>query len=314
MAYEIPAIKYTGSIREVTLGTGPKAVTVGGATSYPFHLFEGSMPHPPRIAMDVPDHAPEEWPDAVLEPFRDVLDDPAAWARKNVESYGAELIALQMTSIDPNGLDRSAREAADIAKKVIDAVEVPVILWGVGSHEKDTEFLRLVAEECEGKNIALGPVEEADYRQIGAGALAYHHLVVASSPIDVNLAKQLNILLGNLGVPADTILVDPTTGPLGYGLEYTYSVMERDRMAALVQEDDKLQHPIICNVGIEVWKTKEAKISAEDEPAMGDAGRRAILMECITAMSLLVAGADILILRHPESVKLVKGMIDKLMG
>ncbi len=313
MAYDIPKINYTGAIREVTLGDGPKALTVGGATAYPFHLFEGAMPHRPRIAMDVPDHAPEEWPEAALEPFRDVLDDPAAWARKNVETYGAELIALQVTSIDPNGMDRSARDAADVAKKVIAAVDVPVILWGVASHEKDTEFLRIMAEECEGKNLALGPVEEGDYRQIGAGALAYRHLVVASSPIDVNLAKQLNILLGNLGVPAEKILMDPTTGPLGYGLEYTYSVMERDRMAALVQEDDKLQHPVICNVGLEVWKVKEAKISPEEEPAMGDAKRRGILMEAVTAMSLLVAGADVLILRHPESAKLVKGMIDNLM-
>ena len=139
-------------------------------------------------------------------------------------------------------------------------------------------------------------------------------MVIASSPIDVNLAKQLNILLGNLGVPNDKILVDPTTGPLGYGLEYTYSVMERDRMAALTQEDEKLQYPLICNVGGEVWKTKEAKTAAGDDPKMGDAARRGILMESVTAMSLLLAGADILIMRHPESVTLIKKMIRGLMG
>ena len=126
-----------------------------------------------------------------------------------MSEYGAEMIALQLTSIDPNGMNRPAREAADIAKKVIAAVDVPVILWGVGNHEKDTEVLRIIAEECEGKNLALGPVEEGDYKQIGAGALAYKHVVIASSPIDVNLAKQLNILLGNLGVPADKILDRP---------------------------------------------------------------------------------------------------------
>jgi len=286
---------------------------VGGATAYPFHLFEGAMPHPPKIAMEVLDHKPEDWAAASIEPFADVLDDPAAWAQKNVREFGADMIALQLASIDPNGMNRPAREAADIAKKVIAAVDVPVVLWGVASHEKDTEVLRIIAEECDGKNLALGPVEEGDYKQIGAGALAYKHVVIASSPIDVNLAKQLNILLGNLGVPADKILVDPTTGPLGYGLEYTYSVMERDRMAALTQEDEKLQYPIICNVGTEVWKTKEAKISSADEPKLGEAKERGILMECVTAMSLLLAGSDILIMRHPESVKLIRKMIKNLM-
>lgn len=313
MAFEAPKINYAGKIREITLGAGPKAVTVGGATSYPFHLFEGAMPHPPRIAMEVPDYKPEDWAEAATAPFADVLDDPAAWAKKNVTEYGADMIALQMASIDPNGINRPAREAADIAKKVIAAVDVPVILWGVGNHEKDTEVLRILAEECEGKNLAMGPVEEGDYKQIGAGALAYKHVAIASSPIDVNLAKQLNILLGNLGVPADKLLVDPTTGPLGYGLEYTYSVMERDRMAALTQEDEKLQYPLICNVGSEVWKTKEAKMSASDDPKLGDAKERGILLECITAMSLLIAGADVLILRHPESVKLIRKMIKNLM-
>ncbi|MBP7738733.1 MAG: acetyl-CoA decarbonylase/synthase complex subunit delta [Spirochaetes bacterium] len=314
MAFDIPKINYSGKIREITLGTGVKSVTVGGATSYPFHLFEGTMPHPPRIAMDVFDHRPEEWPEAAVEPFADVLDDPAAWAKKNVAEYGADMIALQLTSIDPNGMNRAAREAADIAKKVIAAVEVPVILWGVSNHEKDTEVLRILAEECDGKNLSMGPVEEGDYKQIGAGALAYKHVAVASSPIDVNLAKQLNILLGNLGVPADKILVDPTTGALGYGLEYTYSVMERDRMAALTQEDEKLQYPLVCNVGIEVWKTKEAKTAEADDPKLGNAKERGILMECVTATSLLLAGADILILRHPESVKQMKKMIQSLMG
>ena len=313
MAFEIPKVKYTGKIREITLGAGPKAVTVGGATAYPFHLFEGAMPRRPAIAMEVPDQKPEDWAAAAIQPFADVLGDPAAWAKKNVSEYGADMICLQMGSIDPNGANRPAREAADVAKNVIAAVDVPVILWGSANHEKDTEVLRLIAEENEGKNLAMGPVEEGDYKQIGAGALAYKHTVIASSPIDVNLAKQLNILLGNLGVPAERILVDPTTGALGYGLEYTYSVMERDRMAALTQEDEKLQHPIICNIGTEVWKTKEAKMSEADDPKLGDATKRGILMECVTAMTMLVAGADILILRHPESVKLVRKMIANLM-
>jgi acetyl-CoA decarbonylase/synthase complex subunit delta len=309
MAFEAPKIDYTGKIKEITLGSGDKAVKVGGSTSYPFYLFEGQMPNPPRIAMEVFDYEPDDWAEAAVEPFKDVIGDPVAWAKKNIKEYGAEMIALQLRSIDPNGLNRSAQEAADIAKKVIDAVDVPVILWGVANHEKDTEVLRLISESCDGKNLALGPVEEEDYKQIGAGAIAYKHTVIASTPIDINLAKQLNILLDNLGVPPGKTIVDPTTGALGYGLEYTYSVMERDRMAALTQQDEKLQYPLICNVGYEVWKTKEAKMKTGEDPKLGDSKKRGIIMECVTAMSLLLAGADILIMRHPESIMLIRKMI-----
>ncbi|MBW1742654.1 MAG: hypothetical protein JRJ47_04390, partial [Deltaproteobacteria bacterium] len=133
-------------------------------------------------------------------------------------------------------------------------------------------------------------------------------------PIDINLAKQLNILLGNLGVPDERILVDPTVASLGYGLEYCYSVMERDRMAALTQEDERLQFPILCNIGKEVWKIKEAKISQDEAPLLGDPPRRGILLEAMTAVILLLAGGDILIMRHPDAVQLVRGFINDLMG
>ena len=312
MAFEIPKTIYTGKIKEVTLGKGPKAVTLGGESSYPFHLFEGEMPHPPRIAMEVYDSPPEEWPEAALEPFKDVVNDPAAWAKKCVEAYGAELIALQLVSTDPNGLNRSSDEAAQTTKRVAAAVDVPVIVWGSGSTDKDAEVLRKIAETCDGMNLIIGPVVEGNYKQVGAGAIAYKHTAVASSPIDINLAKQLNILLGNLGVPDGQILVDPTTGALGYGLEYTYSVMERDRMAALTQQDERLQFPILCNLAKEVWKTKEAKLNAEEAPLLGNAKKRGILMEAVTAMSLLLAGADILVMRHPEAIKLIREMIAEL--
>lgn len=308
MAFAIPAVSYTGKIKEVVLGKGPKAVTVGGETSYPFHLFEGEAPHPPRIAIEVYDATPDDWADAALEPYKDVLSDPVAWAKKAVQSYGAELIALQLVSTDPNGLNRSSDEAAATAKKVASAVDVPVIICGSGSADKDAEVLRRVTEVCEGMNLVIGPVVEGNYKQVGAGAIAYKHTVAACSPIDINLAKQLNILLGNLGVPDGQILVDPTTGGLGYGIEYTYSVMERDRMAALTQQDERLQFPIICNMAKEVWKTKEAKAKAEDAPTFGDARKRGILMEAVTAVTLLLAGADVLVMRHPEAIKLVREM------
>jgi len=311
MAFEIPKTKYTGKIREITLGEGDKAITVGGETSYPFYLFEGEMPHLPRIATEVWDCSPKEWPEAALEPFAGVTDDPVAWAKKCITDYGAEMIALQLISTDPNGLDRGADEATEVVKKVADAIDVPLIVWGTGNEEKDTEVLRKVAEVCQGKNLIIGPVEEKDHKKIGASAIGYHHTVIASTPIDINLAKQLNILLGNLGVPDEQIIMDPTVSGIGYGIEYAYSVMERMRMAGLTQEDEKLQFPIICNLASEVWKTKELHL-ADDELNMGNAKKRGILMEAMSAMVLLLAGADVIIMRHPEAIKLVREMIAEL--
>ena len=310
---DIPKVNYTGKIKEVAVGKGDKKATVGGETMYPFHLFEGQMPHPPKIAMEVYDAPPEDWPEAALEPFKDVVQDPVAWAKKCVSAYGAEMICLQLASTDPNGMNRPAEQAAAVAQKVSAAIDVPLIVWGCANDEKDADTLRRVAELCADRNLVIGPVGEKNYKQIGAGAIAYKHILAASSPIDVNLAKQLNVLLGNLGVPDGQILVDPTTGGLGYGIEYTYSVMERDRMAALTQQDERLQFPIICNLAREVWKTKEAKLSAADAPALGDPKKRGILMEAVTAVMLLMAGANVLVMRHPEAIQQVKGMIGDLL-
>ncbi len=312
MTFEIPKLDYSGSIKEVTLGGGDKAVTVGGETAYPFHLFEGEMPRRPRIAMEVYDAQPEDWAEAALEPFAGVTDDPVAWARKCVDDYGAEMICLQLVSTDPNGLDRGADEAAEVVKKVADAIDVPLIVWGTANHEKDTEVLRRVSEICQGKNLIIGPVEEGDYKKIGAAAIGYGHTVIASTPIDINLAKQLNILLGNLGVPDAKIIMDTTVSSIGYGLEYSYSVMERVRMAALTQQDERLQFPIICNISRETWKAKEAKIPTADDPKLGDARKRGILMEAMSTMVLLMAGGNVMIMRHPEAIKLVRQMIDQL--
>ena len=310
MAFEIPKTSYSGKIREIKLGKGDKSVTVGGETAYPFYLFEGEMPNLPKIAMEVYDSPPEEWAQAALDPFLGVTDDPVAWAKKCVDEYKAEMIALQLMSTDPNGLNRGADEAADVVKKVADAINVPLIVWGCGNEEKDSEVLRRVCEVCEGKNLIIGPVAEGNHKKIGASAIGYHHTVISSTPIDINLAKQLNILLGNLGVPDEQIVMNPTVSGIGYGIEYAYSVMERDRMAALTQQDEKLQFPLICNIAREVWKTKEAK--TEEEPKLGDTRNRGILMEAISAMVLLLAGADVLIMRHPEAIKLIRDMIAEL--
>jgi len=315
LAFEIPKQAYSGRIGETTLGTGDAAVTLGGETSYPFHVFEGEMPHPPKIAMEIWDYDPsEEWPAAAVEPFKDVIASPDAWAKKCVEEYGADIIVLQLKSTDPNGMDRGPDEAAAVTKKVLDAIDVPLVVWGTANNQKDEEVLKKISEVCDGMNLGLSPVEEANHKGIGASALGYNHVVVASTPIDVNLAKQLNILLGNLGVKQEKILIDPTTGGLGYGIEYSYSVMERIRMAALTQEDDKLQIPMINNLGNEIWKCKEAGESIEEGPLMGDPERRAILMEVVGAVCYLLAGSDVVILRHPESARLIRSYIELMVN
>jgi acetyl-CoA decarbonylase/synthase complex subunit delta len=310
LGFEFAKETYSGGIKEITLGQGEKAVTVGGESCYPFYNFEGEMPHKPRVAMEIWDIEPEEWPEAALSPFKDVISDPAAWAKKCVDEYGAEMIVLQLKSTDPNGNDASADDAAATVKNVLAAIDVPLIIWGTASVEKDEEVLKKIAEECQGKNLILGPVEDKNHKGIGAAAMGFGHTVIASSPIDVNLAKQCNILLENLGVSMDKMIIDPTTGGLGYGLEYSYSVMERIRMAALAQGDDKLQLPLINNLGNEVWKCKEAKQTVDEAPTLGDPEKRGILMEAVGAVAYLMGGSDVLMMRHPESIRLVKSYID----
>jgi len=305
---------YTGGIKKITLGKGDKAVTVGGESCYPFYHFEGDMPNKPVVAMEVWDMEPGDWPEAALSYFKDVSSDPAAWAKKCVDEFGADLIALQLKSTDPNDKNTSPEEAAATVKKVNEAIDVPLIVWGTGNLEKDEEVLKQVAEETHGQNLIIGPVEDKNHKGIGAAAMGYGHTVVASSPIDVNLAKQVNILLENLGLPIERMIIDPTTGGLGYGLEYTYSVMERLCQAALTQGDDKLQLPIINNLGDEIWKCKEAKLSTDEAPTLGDPERRGILMEAVGAVIYLLSGANVLIMRHPEAIRLTKAFIDLAIG
>ena len=312
MAIETPRISYTGSIRPITLGAGDKSVTVGGESCYPFYTFEGAMPHPPRIAMEVYDMPPTDWPEAAVAPFKDVLNDPVAWTKKCINEYGAEMICLQLVSTDPNDANRSAEEAAQTVKNVSEAAGVPLVVWGSGNLEKDTDVLRTVAEVCQGKHLILGPLVEGNYKKIGAAAMAYKHTIIASTPLDINLAKQLNILMGNLGISDSELIMDPLVSSIGYGIEYVYSVMERIRMAALTQQDEKLQFPLICNIARETWKTKEAKTAEAEDPKLGDVAKRGITLEAMSAMVLLVAGADILVMRHPEAIKLIREMITDL--
>jgi methionine synthase / methylenetetrahydrofolate reductase(NADPH) len=297
----------TGVIREIRLGEGEKALTVGGASALPFHMFEGDMPHAPHIAFGILDSEPEDWPDVLGKYYSDVFSDPVAWARKCINDYGAEAICLSLVSTDPNGMNQPSSQAAKVAQSVIEGVDVPVILWGCGNAEKDTETLREVTNLIGSHKVCMGPLSDANYRSLGATAMAFQLPVVASTPIDVNLAKQLNILLENLGLSLDQILVDPSIGAVGYGIEYSYSVMERIRLAALTQQDEKLQVPFICNLGREVWKTKECRLPSNSH--LGDQERRGVLMEAITASTLLLAGGELMIMMHPKAVALTEALI-----
>ena len=310
---ELPKVKYTGKIREIRIGKPGCEVVLGGETAYSFYSFEGGMPHRPKLALQVLDIEPEEWAAEALEPFKDVLGDPVAWAKKCVEEYKADAVALWLTGTDPNGKDLPPSHAAEVSRKVAEAINVPLIVWGTSNDAKNTEVLKAVCEACEGMNVVIGPVTEGNYNQVGAAAIAYKHVVAANSPIDINLAKQLNILLENLGVQPDKILIDPTTGSVGYGMEYCYSIMERIRQAALTQNDEKLQYPIVNNVAEEVWKTKEAKLPTAEDPRLGDAGVRGITLEAITALSCLQAGSDLIILRHPRTLAHLRAYLGEVM-
>jgi acetyl-CoA decarbonylase/synthase complex subunit delta len=313
MRIELLKESYSGKICESIVG---KDLGIGGEDTLPFYTFEGNIPNEPRIAMEVYDIPPKDWPETCLAPFKEVVSSPVAWAKKCVE-YGADMICIQLIGTDPTAENKSAEEAAELCRDIVNAVDLPVIVWGSGKIEKDAEVLKKVAEACEGKNIILGPVQENNYKTIGATAIGYKHKVAASAPMDVNLSKQLNILLGNLGVANDQILMDPTAGCLGYGIEYVYSIIERGKLAALVQNDAKLQMPFIINLGKEVWKVKEVKLKDTYDTTLGyigDCRQRGILWEAISAMGILIAGANVIIMRHPEAVKLVKSVMNKLFG
>jgi len=310
---EIPTEKWTGQVHQVPLGgNGRKSVTIGGETTLPYLHFDGSIPNKTAVAIEIQDTALADWSPTLLSAWGDVVNDPTAWAKKAVE-YGAEVILLNLKSAHPDEGNTGVTEAKTVTDKVLSAVDVPIIVIGPGVAEKDNEVLPAVSEAARGQRIALGNCEEKNYRTAVAVCIADGHVAIPSSPVDLNLAKQLNILLTDAGLPIDAILMDPTTGALGYGLEYTYSVMERLRLAGL-GGDKMTAMPIINNVGADAWKQKEAKVAQGLPDSWGDMEQRGIIWEEITATALLQAGSNLLVLRHPNSVEKVSAAITKLMG
>jgi CO dehydrogenase/acetyl-CoA synthase delta subunit len=298
MEYKAPVESYSGKVREVTIGKGAKALKIGGENALPFHFFDqGSIPNPPRFALQVFDSKPEGWSKWALEPFQDVISDPVKWAKKCLD-YGVDAICLVLESTDPAGKNASADEAAQLAKKVAEAVTVPLIVYGSQDDKKDAQVLSKVAEVCKGENLLIGPLVKENYEVIAKAALDNGHSVIAQSPLDINLMKEMNIKLSK-SFPADRIVIDPLSSALGYGMEYTFTIMERTKQTGVIFKDAQTQMPIIANIAGECWKTKEAKENKE----------QGILWEGMTALSLLLAGANVVVLRHPETLKLVRETI-----
>jgi acetyl-CoA decarbonylase/synthase complex subunit delta len=313
MPVEIPKDKWTGKVREIKLGAtaaegGTRTVTiiVGGGTTMPYMQFEAPTPHAPVIAIEIKSRKPADWSPLLAETWGDTMNDPAAWA-KAAESAGAEMLVLWLA------LEDAPDDAVKAVKAVLAASGLPLAVFGPGQAEKDNELLVAVADATKGERLLLGICEDKNYRTIVASALANGHLVSARTPMDVNLAKQLNILITDMGLPADRIIMDPTTGALGYGIEYGYSVMERLRLAAL-QGDSMTQFPMLVTVGFEAWKAKESKVGASVPEAWGNWLNRAINWETLTATALLESGASVVVLRHPESVKRIRAAIGELMA
>jgi acetyl-CoA decarbonylase/synthase complex subunit delta len=316
----IPKDKWENSIWTVKLGntaaeggTRGKTYTVGGADCMPFHLWEGDMPNRPLVAMEVFDRISEKYPAVLRGLYKDVLGDPAQMAKYCVSECGADLISVRLDATHPERGDKSAAESVELVGSILRAVDVPLIITGHNSWDKNNQVMKAVAQSFEGENLLLNWVEQDNYRTIAGVAIAYGHSVVAQAPIDVNISKQLNILLTNMDLKQEKIVMDPMTSAIGYGIEYTYSVMERIRLTGL-GGDRMLCGPMIVSTGQECIKIKEFKAAEADYPAWGDLSRRAAVWELSTAVSLLYAGADILIMYHPEAAikakKTIAGLMD----
>jgi acetyl-CoA decarbonylase/synthase complex subunit delta len=316
MAIEIPAEKWTGRIGEVVIGATPdeggtrtKKIVLGGENALPFLNFEGDLPHAPVIAMEVLDIIREDYPEVALEPFQDVKDDPVQWAKKCVDEYGADLICLNLISTNPEEEDASPDDAANLVKEVLGAVGVPLFIYGCQVEEKDAKVMEQVSNAAKGERVFLGLAEEDAYKSISVASMANGHGVVAFSNLDINLCKQMNILLTDFGVKKKNIIGDPLMAALGYGLEYSYSVIERIKLAALMG-DAILQTPIVATT----TRVYNARESFKEDPALGDPKKRVVFWEATTGISALTAGADMLIMRHPEAVAMVRDSIAELVG
>ncbi len=312
MAFTPKTAAYSGKINAVTLGTGDKAIVIGGQNVLPFYTFDAAIENAPKIGVEISDAA-DSWTVPGLVDFYAGCNTMAERAAKAATMEGADFIALNFESADPNGANRSVADCVADAQAVAAAIDLPIVVLGCKNLEKDNELLAKISEALQGKNILVMSAKNENYKTVGASvALAYGQKVGAETADDINLAKQLNIMLKGLTVKPENIVMDIGTAAVGYGYEYAASTFDRIRLAALQQGDADLQMPILAAVSLDTWGVKESTASEEDEPAWGNQEERAISMEVSTAAADLVGGADAVILRHPASVATIKKFISEL--
>ena len=313
MSFEPKKQPYRGKINAVTLGTGDKAIVIGGQNVLPFYTFDAPIENAPKIGVEISDLA-SEWTAPALKEFYAGCTTMADYAKKAETMPGADFLVLHFESADPNGVNRSVEECVAEAKAVADAVTMPIAVMGCKNVEKDGELFTKIAEALQGKNILVLSAREEDYKSVGASVgLAYNQKLGAESADDINLAKQLNVMLTQLGVSAQSIVMNVGTAAVGYGYEYVASTLDRVRAAALAQSDVQLQMPIIAPTSTDTWSVKEAVMAEEDMPEWGNQEERGIDMEVATAAANLTGGADAVVMRHPAAVATIKKFITELM-
>lgn len=310
--------KWSGAINVVDIGatkeeggSRSRVVKVGGETTLPFLYNEGQIPHKPVIAWEIWDVEPTDWPQELTQAYKDVLPDTLSWADKCVREYKAELLCIRLQGAHPDFGNKSADEEAKLIEQLLKKVDVPLIILGCDDENKNNLVLPACCEAAKGERCLVGDAVQDNYKTLAAAALADGHSIIAESPIDINIAKQLNILISDMGFPLEKIVINPTIGALGYGLEYAYSIMERARLAALAG-DKTVASAFICFVGWEAWRAKEAKAKQAEFPQWGPESKRGPLWEMITAVALLQAGADILVMRHPKAIEKLNEYIESM--
>lgn len=313
MSFEPKTQAFNSSISSVTIGTGDKAVTLGGINVLPFYAFDAPITNAPKIGVEITDHGMAAYPQAGLQEFYAGCQTVADMAKRVETMHGASFICLHFEGADPNGDNRSIEECVEIAKSVADATDLPLVIMGCKNIEKDAELFTKVSEALQGKNILVFSAREENYKSVGASAvMAYGQKVGAESAVDINLAKQLNVLMTQLGVAPTSIVMNAGSAAAGYGYEYVASTLDRIRAAALAQSDMQLQMPILTPVSPETWSVKESMVSEADMPEWGSAEERGIEMEITTAAACLAGGSDAVIMRHPAAIKAISEMIEAL--
>ena len=312
MPFTAKSGKFNASINTVEFGTGDKAVKIGGENVFPLYSFDAAIENAPKVGIEITDFGMEHEPECIKK-YYEGCATLADMARKAASMEGVDFLGFRMEGGDPNGANKSTEELIGELKEIADAVDLPLVVCGCKNVEKDAELFSKAAEALNGKNAVILSAKEENYKTVGAAAgLAYKQIVGAESAVDINLAKQLNVLISQLGVDSKSVVMNVGSAAVGYGFEYVISTMDRVKAAALQQGDANLQMPIITPVASEAWGVKEAMASETDAPEWGSQEERGIDMEVETAMAVIAAGSNAVILKHPESIKIISGLMKEL--